>query len=176
MATRSGALSANFGLCVNSAAAAWGSFMKREQGGLDRPVALKVLSLAAAMDSRALQRFQLEAQVAGWLQHPRIVPVHAVGVVDDVPYYAMQYIEGISLAGLIAEMRHLVNGVAAPVVRHEIASNASTLASGFLSGSFQAGFESGSLHRRQSPIAETLAPAATAASIATSPETSVILD
>ena len=96
-----------------------GIVYEARQAGLDRPVALKVLSLAAAMDPRALQRFQLEAQVAGWLHHPRIVPVHAVGVVDDVPYYAMQFIEGISLAGLIAEMRSLVNGLAPPVVKHE---------------------------------------------------------
>ena len=66
------------------------------------------MPLAVAMDPRALQRFQLEAQVAGWLQHPRIVPVHAVGQCDDVPFYAMQFIEGGSLADLIAELRGMV--------------------------------------------------------------------
>ena len=125
-----------------------GIVYEARQGGLDRPVALKVLSLAAAMDPRALQRFQLEAQVAGWLQHPRIVPVHAVGVFDDVPYYAMQLIEGISLAGLIAEMRSLVSGAVTVPDRHDPSLNASTLATGFLSGSFQAGREGGTLKRR----------------------------
>ena len=68
--------------------------MRPARHALGRRVALKVLPLAAAMDPKALQRFQLEAQVAGLLQHPHIVPVHAVGAVDHVPYFAMQYIEG----------------------------------------------------------------------------------
>ena len=84
-----------------------GVVYEAEQVTLGRTVALKVLPLAASLDPRALQRFQLEAQVAGLLQHPRIVPVHAVGMVDDVPYYAMQYIEGGSLADLITALKQL---------------------------------------------------------------------
>ena len=56
-----------------------GIVYEAEQAALGRHVALKVLPPATALDPRALQRFQLEAQVAGWLQHPRIVPVYAVG-------------------------------------------------------------------------------------------------
>src|SRR6188472_4714795 len=67
-----------------------GVVYEAEQLSLGRRVALKILPLAAAMDPRALQRFQLEAQAAAWLQHPQIVPVYAVGSVNDVPYYAMQ--------------------------------------------------------------------------------------
>ena len=63
-----------------------GIVYEAEQVALGRRVALKILPLAAAMDPRSLQRFQLEAQVAGWLQHPRIVPVHAVGQCNDVPF------------------------------------------------------------------------------------------
>jgi serine/threonine-protein kinase len=104
-----------------------------EQEPLGRRVALKVLPLAAALDPRALQRFQLEAQVAGLLQHPRIVTVHAVGAVDEVPYYAMQYIDGGSLAELIAELRRLAkDGVAAPPA----GTSPSALAAGLLSGRF----------------------------------------
>ncbi len=77
-------------------------------------VALKILPSAAALDPRAIQRFQLEAQVAGWLQHPRIVPVYAVGVVNEVPYFAMQLINGGSLGGLIAELRGLVEHTTGP--------------------------------------------------------------
>ena len=78
-----------------------GVVYEAKQVTLSRTVALKVLPLAASLDPRALQRFQLEAQVAGLLQHPGIVPVHAVGMVEDTPYYAMQFIEGGSLAELI---------------------------------------------------------------------------
>ena len=93
-----------------------GVVYEAEQVTLGRTVALEGLPLAASLDPRALQRFQLEAQVAGLLQHPRIVPVHAVGMVDDVPYYAMQFIEGGSLADLITALqaaRHRF-GVTAP--------------------------------------------------------------
>ncbi len=82
-----------------------GVVYEAEQVSLGRRVALKVLPPAIALDTRAMQRFQLEAQVAGWLQHPRIVPVHSVGVVDGVPYYTMPFIEGGSLAALIGELR-----------------------------------------------------------------------
>src|SRR5262249_34214719 len=68
-------------------------------------VALKVLPLAATMDGKQLQRFQLEAHAAACLHHTNIVPVHAVGCERAVPFYAMQYIEGRSLAQLIAELR-----------------------------------------------------------------------
>ena len=75
-----------------------------EQLSLRRRVALKVLPFAAAVDARRLQRFKTEALAAANLQHEGIVPVHAVGCERGVHYYAMQYIEGQSLAGLIAEL------------------------------------------------------------------------
>ncbi|QEH34819.1 Serine/threonine-protein kinase PrkC [Aquisphaera giovannonii] len=84
-----------------------GVVYEAEQVALRRRVALKILPQSSALDPRALRRFQLEAQVAGWLQHPRIVPVHDVGLVRGVPYYAMPLIEGGSLADLLAELREL---------------------------------------------------------------------
>src|SRR5262249_48019806 len=44
-----------------------------------------------------------EARAAASLQHPHIVPVHAVGCERGVHYYAMQFIDGQSLAGLIEQ-------------------------------------------------------------------------
>ncbi len=89
-----------------------GVVYEAEQLSLRRRVALKILPLAAALDDRALRRFQLEAQVAGLLQHPRIVPVHAVGSVDQIPFFAMQFIEGCNLAALIADLLARSSGVA----------------------------------------------------------------
>ncbi len=113
-----------------------GIVYEAEQVELGRRVALKVLPLAASLDPRAIQRFKLEAQVAGWLQHPRIVPVIAVGTVDDVPYYAMQFIEGGSLADLIAELRELIGHGACPSAAPTDRGAPSTLAAGLLSGRF----------------------------------------
>ena len=84
-----------------------GVVYEAEQISLRRRVALKVLPFAAAIDPRRLQRFKTEALAAAHVQHEKIVPVHAVGCERGVHYYAMQFIEGQSLAALIGELRVL---------------------------------------------------------------------
>jgi serine/threonine protein kinase len=75
------------------------------QLSLNRQVALKVLPFAAALDTRQLQRFKNEAQAAACLHHSNIVPIYAVGCDRGVHYYAMQFIDGQSLAEAIAQLR-----------------------------------------------------------------------
>src|SRR5262249_15308238 len=70
-----------------------------------RRVALKVLPFASTLDAKQLQRFKNEAQAAAGLHHTNIVPVHATGCERGVHYYAMQFIEGQTLAQVIAELR-----------------------------------------------------------------------
>jgi eukaryotic-like serine/threonine-protein kinase len=84
-----------------------GVVYEAEQISLRRRVALKVLPFAAAIDPRRLQRFKTEALAAAHVQHERIVPVHSVGCERGVHYYAMQFIDGQSLAALIAGLRRL---------------------------------------------------------------------
>ncbi|MEQ1827911.1 MAG: serine/threonine-protein kinase [Pirellula sp.] len=67
------------------------------QTSLNRRVAIKVMQAETIGHPNRLRRFQLEAQAAGRLQHPNIVPVFAVGEEMGVHYYAMQLIEGNSL-------------------------------------------------------------------------------
>jgi serine/threonine protein kinase len=82
-----------------------GVVYEAHQTSLNRRVALKVLPFAASMDPKQLHRFQNEAQAAAQLHHTNIVPVFAVGAERGVHYYAMQLIEGQSLANVIEEMR-----------------------------------------------------------------------
>jgi serine/threonine protein kinase len=89
-----------------------GVVYEAEQISLDRRVALKVLPFAATLDDNQRQRFEHEAKTAAHLHHTNIVPVHAVGCERGVHYYAMQYIDGKSLADLIQEWRELA-GLAA---------------------------------------------------------------
>ncbi len=77
------------------------------QISLRRRVALKVLPFAAAMDPTQLRRFQTEALAAAQLHHTNIVPVHSVGSERGVHYYAMQFIEGQTLAAVIEELKRL---------------------------------------------------------------------
>ncbi|MEZ6095894.1 MAG: serine/threonine-protein kinase [Pirellulaceae bacterium] len=74
-----------------------------QQLSLGRRVALKVLPFAAALDERHRQRFQLESQAAAQLHHSNIVPVYAVGCERGTHFYAMQLINGQTLAELIVE-------------------------------------------------------------------------
>jgi serine/threonine protein kinase len=82
-----------------------GVVYEAEQVSLRRRVALKVLPFAAALDPRQLQRFKNEALAAAHLRHEGIVPVYTVGEERGVHYYAMQFVEGRSLAHLIADLR-----------------------------------------------------------------------
>ncbi len=71
------------------------------QLSLDRTVALKVLPFASVLDERRLARFKNEARAAATMKHPHIVPVYSVGCERGVHHYAMQLIEGDSLARII---------------------------------------------------------------------------
>jgi serine/threonine protein kinase/WD40 repeat protein len=82
-----------------------GIVYEAEQISLRRRVALKVLPMVAVGDARQLQRFHNEAQAAACLRHPNIVPVHAVGTDRGMPYYAMQFVEGQTLASTIQTLR-----------------------------------------------------------------------
>jgi serine/threonine-protein kinase len=82
-----------------------GVVYEAEQLSLRRCVALKVLPYAAAIDPKLLTRFHVEAQAAAHLDHANIVAVYAVGCERGLNYYAMQFIEGPSLAAVIGELR-----------------------------------------------------------------------
>src|SRR5205085_4616818 len=65
---------------------------------LHREVALKQILDHHADDPVSRQRFLLEAEVTGGLEHPGIVPVYGLGSYGDGrPYYAMRFIRGDSL-------------------------------------------------------------------------------
>jgi hypothetical protein len=75
-----------------------GVVYEAEQLSLGRRVDLKILPFAAALDARQLQRFRNEAQAAAHLHHTHILPIYATGCERGVHYYAMQLIDGHSLA------------------------------------------------------------------------------
>ena len=82
-----------------------GVVYEAQQLSLGRRVAVKVLPFAAALDSSRLERFKNEAQAAARLHHTNIVPIYAVGMERGVHFYAMQLIEGHSLAASIKLLR-----------------------------------------------------------------------
>jgi predicted Ser/Thr protein kinase len=64
---------------------------------LEREVAIKVVRPASA-SAAMYDRFRREARTAAQLSHPNIVPLHAFGQVDGMPFFVMGYVRGESLA------------------------------------------------------------------------------
>ena len=77
---------------------------------LGRRVALKVLSGFASHSSRTLARFRREAEMASGLSDPGICTVYETGTVDQIPFIAMQYVEGESLSQLLKIERSAASG------------------------------------------------------------------
>jgi eukaryotic-like serine/threonine-protein kinase len=69
---------------------------------LDRPVALKRLAENLARDEDLRRRFVREARLAARLAHPNVVRVFDVGEDDGRPFIAMEYVDGETLAELVA--------------------------------------------------------------------------
>ena len=75
------------------------------ENSMDRQVALKVLPAGVAADDKAFHRFMREAKTAGKLSHPNVVPVYFMGVKEQTPFYAMEYVEGETLAQILGRLR-----------------------------------------------------------------------
>ena len=86
-----------------------GVVYEAEQISLGRRVALKVLPGQVSGDRMVQERFRREARAAARLHHTNIVPVYEVGQDGDVRFYAMQFIQGLGLDAVIAELRQLLD-------------------------------------------------------------------
>src|SRR5271170_6573389 len=69
---------------------------------INRLVALKTITTGVADDPALLERFYREAQSAGGLQHPNIVTIYDMGEAGNLPYIAMELVEGENLEQVIA--------------------------------------------------------------------------
>lgn len=84
------------------AAGGMGVVFKARQQGLNRVVAIKMLQ-ATAVSETSVRRFQQEAQALATFNHRNLVKVYDVGVTPlGQPYMVMDFIQGKSLAELIA--------------------------------------------------------------------------
>jgi eukaryotic-like serine/threonine-protein kinase len=71
-----------------------GSVYEAHDSLLDRPVALKVLSIPDASGELSARMLR-EARVVARLEHPAIVPIHDVGTLEDGRvFYAMKLVQG----------------------------------------------------------------------------------
>jgi serine/threonine-protein kinase len=81
-----------------------GCVLRGHDPDLGRDLAVKLLLPDHQHDRALLSRFREEAQIAGQLQHPGIVPVHELGRLEDGrPFFAMKLVKGRTLADLLRE-------------------------------------------------------------------------
>jgi len=83
-----------------------GAVLKGRDTDLGRDLAIKVLLEQHKDHPELVRRFIEEAQIAGQLQHPGVVPIHELGAFPDQrPYFAMKLVKGRTMAALLDE-RH----------------------------------------------------------------------
>jgi serine/threonine protein kinase len=99
---------------------------------LDRPVALKRLAENLARDEDLQRRFLREARLAARLAHPNVVRVFDVGEDDGRPFIAMEYVEGETLAELVAQRAPLPAAEAARLGMQMCAGLAAAHAAGLV--------------------------------------------
>ncbi len=81
-----------------------GAVLKGRDSDLGRDLAVKILLESHRDKPEMVRRFIEEAQIAGQLQHPGIVPIYELGAFGDRrPYFAMKLVKGHTLAALLGE-------------------------------------------------------------------------
>ncbi|MGA2747477.1 MAG: protein kinase [Verrucomicrobiota bacterium] len=77
-----------------------GAVYKARQPQLDRIVALKILPPQTAGGPGFVERFNREARALAKLSHPNIVAVHEFGQVNGLPFFIMEFVDGLNLRQL----------------------------------------------------------------------------
>ena len=86
---------------------AMGVVYKARDPFINRIVALKTLNPGLFENSVLLKRFYSEARSAGSLRHPNIVTIYELGYEGDMPFIAMQFLNGESLDKVIDRLPNL---------------------------------------------------------------------
>ncbi|MFO0913245.1 MAG: protein kinase [Pirellulales bacterium] len=82
-----------------------GIVYEAEQITLPRRVALKIMHSAMPWTPQQLFRFQQETHAAAILRHPHIIKIHEIGHDRGLHFYAMDLIDGGSIAELIERLK-----------------------------------------------------------------------
>ena len=114
-----------------------GIVFKARQLSLNRTVAIKMILTGQFAGPDEISRFHIEAEAAGTLDHPGIVPVYDIGCFGGQQYFSMAFIDGESLSARLKR---------GPLPARESASIAKQIAF-----AMQAAHDRGIVHRDLKP-------------------------
>ena len=97
-------------------AGSMGEVFKAVDTGLDRKVAIKLLSEKHRDSPELRKRFVREGRAVAAISHPNVVQVFATGSFDDRPYIAMELLDGIDLGSVVEKHGPLSSAEAAHAV------------------------------------------------------------
>ena len=109
-----------------------GVVFKGEDTQLQRPVAIKAMLPEISKLEQAKKRFVREAQAAAKLKHPNIVTIYSVHEDGDVPFLAMEFLQGESLDSRISREGALSNSEIIRIGRELAAGLAEAHSKGFV--------------------------------------------
>ena len=99
---------------------------------LGRDVALKRVGMVPGGSTPDLERAEREARLAARLNHPHVVAVYDLVTEDDEQWLVMEYVDGLTLAGLLQRDGALTPEQAAPLVRQAADALAAAHAAGIV--------------------------------------------
>jgi tRNA A-37 threonylcarbamoyl transferase component Bud32 len=97
-------------------AGSMGEVFKAVDTGLDRKVAIKLLSEKHRDSPELRKRFVREGRAVAAISHPNVVQVFATGSFDDRPYIAMELLDGVDLGSAVEKAGPLSSVAAAHVL------------------------------------------------------------
>src|SRR5262249_20362057 len=115
-----------------------GAVFKAEHRVMERLVALKVIREDLMAHAGAVERFQREVQTAARLSHPNIALAHDAERAGAAHFLVMEYVEGETLAQLVASRGPLPVPLACDCIRQALLG-------------LQHAFERGMIHRDLKP-------------------------
>lgn len=94
-----------------------GAVHKAWQEGVNRVVAVKIISAGPFASTEEIRRFQLEAEAAAGLSHPGLVPIYESDICDGRPYYSMEYVAGRTLSEAASQDGWSIDHLAAVIAQ-----------------------------------------------------------